>query len=86
MEGAGSFKFSMRNVFGKIIGKPYTITLRPNLARKHTQKFDRGLLPPTCVGPPPSRREAKESAQTRMKIQRISFKSIILHTKIGIFY
>ena len=33
-KGAVSFKFSMRNVFGKIFGKPYTNTLRPNLARK----------------------------------------------------
>ena len=59
-KGAVSLKFSMRNVFGKIIGKPYTITLRPNLARKHTQKFDRVLLPPSSSdGPPPSRREAE---------------------------
>ena len=46
-------------------GKPSTITLCPKLARNNTQKFDRGLLPPTCVGPPPSRREAKGLCKSR---------------------
>ena len=85
-KGAGSFSFFMRNVCDNICGKSYTIILCPKLARKNTQKFDRILLPPTCVGPPPSRREAKGFAQISMFLQRISFVSVIFHIKIGIFY
>ena len=82
----------MRNVFGKNFGKPYSITLRPNLARKTHRSsiafsFHRSPAVPSCgTQVVPHRREAEKIAQTRMKIQRISFKLIIMHIKIGIFY